>query len=144
MYVIVAEQDENCRSLIVAVLKAIDVKVIHETTSVQGALHALRTRSYDALIADQKLAGGSGLDLVVAVRRSANQRLRRLPTMLLADQATRDLVLSAKMAGVDQFCVKPFAAQALARKASALLLKRFDGDREFTRLMADKAVRAAA
>lgn len=144
MYVLVAEDNEHCRRLVVAVLKAMGVRVIHEVASAKEALQALGERPYDALITDQNMPGCSGLDLILAVRRSSNLRLRRMPAMLLTGEATRDLVISAKMAGVDQFCVKPLVPQAFARKVSALLMKRMDGDREFNRLMAELTVRSAA
>ena len=78
------------------------------------ALSLLESNPPDLVITDVMLPGQSGLDLLVELRQ--DERLARLPVVVLTARADAETAIGAFAAGADDFVVKPFnSAELLAR-----------------------------
>jgi two-component system chemotaxis response regulator CheY len=86
------------------------------------ALVLLRMRDYDIVFTDWKMPGMTGLELLEAIR--ADERLRRLPVVMITSETLRDSIIRAAQAGVDDYLAKPVTLDKLAEK----LRKHFSGD----------------
>jgi signal transduction histidine kinase/DNA-binding response OmpR family regulator len=78
------------------------------------AFTSLERNAPDLMITDVMLRGESGLDILAALRQ--DERLARLPVVVLTARADAETAVSAFAAGADDFVVKPFnSAELLAR-----------------------------
>ena len=78
------------------------------------ALSLLESNPPDLVITDVMLPGQSGLDLLAELRQ--DERLARLPVVVLTARADAETAIGAFAAGADDFVVKPFnSAELLAR-----------------------------
>jgi signal transduction histidine kinase/DNA-binding response OmpR family regulator len=78
------------------------------------ALTALDRNAPDLMITDVMLRGPSGLDVLTALRQ--DERMARLPVVVLTARADAETAIEAFAAGADDFVVKPFnSAELLAR-----------------------------
>jgi len=72
-----------------------------------------------ALITDWNMPGMAGLDLLKAVR--ANERLAKLPVLMVTAEAKREQIVEAVQAGVNGYIIKPFTAEVLKEKLAKIL-----------------------
>ena len=80
----------------------------------ETALTLLESNAPDMVITDVMLPGQSGLDLLTALRQ--DERMARLPVVVLTARADAESAVEAFAAGADDFVVKPFnSAELLAR-----------------------------
>jgi signal transduction histidine kinase/DNA-binding response OmpR family regulator len=78
------------------------------------ALNWLESNIPDLVITDVMLPGQSGLDLLAELRQ--DERIARLPVVVLTARADAETAIGAFAAGADDFVVKPFnSAELLAR-----------------------------
>jgi two-component system, chemotaxis family, chemotaxis protein CheY len=93
---------------------------IVEANDAGTALQLLKSGDFAALITDWHMHGAmTGLQLVRKVR--ADERLARLPILMLTGQSGRAQMVTAMEAGVTAYLVKPFAAAELREKLNAML-----------------------
>jgi DNA-binding response OmpR family regulator/nitrogen-specific signal transduction histidine kinase len=80
----------------------------------ETALTSLDSHAPDIMITDVMLPGQSGFDLLVTLRQ--DERMTRMPVVVLTARADAESALEAFAAGADDFVVKPFnSAELLAR-----------------------------
>jgi signal transduction histidine kinase/DNA-binding response OmpR family regulator len=78
------------------------------------ALTALEGNAPDLVITDVMLPGQSGLELLAEIRQ--DEKLARLPVVVLTARADAETAIGAFAAGADDYVVKPFnSAELLAR-----------------------------
>jgi signal transduction histidine kinase/DNA-binding response OmpR family regulator len=78
------------------------------------ALIALERNTPDLMLTDVMLRGESGLDVLTALRQ--DERMARLPVVVLTARVDAETAIEAFAAGADDFVVKPFnSAELLAR-----------------------------
>jgi two-component system chemotaxis response regulator CheY len=74
----------------------------------------LKSGNFDFLVTDWNMPGMTGIDLLKAVR--SDERLAKLPVLMVTAEAKRDQIVEAAQAGVNGYVVKPFTAAALKEK----------------------------
>ena len=80
----------------------------------ETALTSLDSNAPDIVISDVMLPGQSGFDLLVTLRQ--DERMARLPVVVLTARADAESAVAAFASGADDFVVKPFnSAELLAR-----------------------------
>jgi two-component system chemotaxis response regulator CheY len=87
----------------------------------ETALERMNTRRYGLVLSDWNMEPMTGLDLVKAVRK--DQNLNDTPFIMVTAESKPENVITAKLAGVDSYIVKPFNAETLKRKLSGVLGK---------------------
>jgi signal transduction histidine kinase/serine phosphatase RsbU (regulator of sigma subunit) len=83
------------------------------------ALAQLRAEAADLVLADVMMPGLDGFGLLDAVR--GDERLRRIPFVLLSARAGEEAAVEGLHAGADDYVVKPFTAQELLARVRANL-----------------------
>jgi DNA-binding NtrC family response regulator len=126
--VLVVDDDPGVRRGIGVVLSAKGYQVdLAETCS--AALECARVRSPDALLLDQQLPDGTGLELMGSLRKIAPG----VPAILLTAHGSIELAVQAIKQGAEQFLTKPVDMPALL----VLLERALEGQRSRRRQLAD-------
>ena len=100
-------------------LKQIGFDNVEEATDGTEALTKLRAGRFGLVISDWNMEPMTGYELLQNVR--ADDKLREIPFIMVTAEAKTENVVAAKKAGVNNYIVKPFNAQTLQAKISAVL-----------------------
>jgi len=88
------------------------VPVTVEATDGDHAVKLFSSGGFDLVLTSWNLEGKNGLQLLSEIR----QRDRNVPVVMVTGEADRPSVLAAIQAGVSDYLVKPFTADALREK----------------------------
>jgi two-component system chemotaxis response regulator CheY len=86
------------------------------------AIAQLETGGVDFVITDLMLPGSSGFDILRRVREC--EAWRQLPVLVITGNAATSAVSQAKALGADGYVLKPFTADLLMERVSALCARR--------------------
>lgn len=92
---------------------------IDEATDGQMALGKCKEKDYSLIISDWNMEPMSGLDFLKQIR--ANDRTKGWPFIMVTAESKTENVIIAKKAGVSNYIVKPFNANILKEKLTAVL-----------------------
>ncbi|MCC5468463.1 response regulator transcription factor [Pelosinus baikalensis] len=135
MRILVVEDDQMLREVVVAVLKE-EEYLVHETGNGEEGLYLASQNVHDLLILDIMLPEVSGLEIVKALRSKSIT----MPIMLLtAKDSVQDRVIGLN-SGADDYLVKPFAIPELLARVKALLRRTGMGGKEGELLYGDISV----
>lgn len=90
---------------------------IDEASDGTMALSMIGQKKYDLIISDWNMEPMSGLDLLKAVRASSNN----VPFIMITAESKTENIIAAKAAGVNNYIVKPFNADTLKSKITAVM-----------------------
>jgi two-component system chemotaxis response regulator CheY len=119
MKFLVVDDYSTMRRIIKNLLHDLGYANVTEADDGKTALPLLKNGSFDFLITDWNMPGMPGLDLLKAVR--ANDRLKKLPVLMLTAEAKREQIVEAAQAGVSGYVIKPFTAVTLKEKIDKIL-----------------------
>jgi two-component system chemotaxis response regulator CheY len=114
MKILIVDDFATMRRIMKNILKQIGFTNIIEADDGTSALAELQKTSVDLIISDWNMPKMTGLDLLKAVRSSDN--LKNLPFLMVTAEAQKQNVIDAVQAGVSNYVVKPFTAEAIADK----------------------------
>jgi two-component system, chemotaxis family, chemotaxis protein CheY len=117
--VLVVDDFPTMTRLIARLLRQLGFRNIDTATDGNSALQMIDQRSYGLVLSDWNMEPVTGLDLVKAIR--ADDRLNDMPFVMVTAESKPENVITAKLAGVNAYIVKPFDAETLKRKLSAVL-----------------------
>ncbi len=109
----------SMRRMVKSVLNDLGYTNVVEADDGSTALPLLREGTFDFLITDWNMPGMPGLDLLKAVR--ADERLAKLPVLMVTAEAKREQIVEAVQAGVNGYIIKPFSAEVLKEKLAKIL-----------------------
>ena len=116
---LVVDDFSTMRRIVKNLLHDLGYANVAEADDGKTALPLLENGSFDFLITDWNMPGMPGLDLLKAVR--ANDRLKKLPVLMLTAEAKREQIVEAAQAGVSGYVIKPFTAVTLKEKIDKIL-----------------------
>jgi len=87
----------------------------------QQALDQIDTACPDLVVCDIMMPIVNGLEVVEQLRQSGDERLRRLPVILLSAKAQASEVQKGLDVGADDYITKPFDPLELIERVQALL-----------------------
>ena len=119
MKFLVVDDFSTMRRIVKSVLNDLGYSNVTEADDGSTAFPLLRDGDFDFLITDWNMPGMPGLDLLKAVR--ANEKLAKLPVLMLTAEAKRDQIVAAAQAGVNGYIIKPFTAATLKQKLTTIL-----------------------
>ena len=119
--VLVVDDFATMRRIIKNVLKQIGFTNILEADDGTTALGVLKEKKVDLIISDWNMPQMTGLDLLKTVRSEATTK--GIPFLMVTAEAQKDNVLQAVQAGVSNYIVKPFTADAVKDKLVQILEK---------------------
>jgi len=119
---LVVDDFSTMRRIVKNLLQELGYNDITEADDGNTALPLLKGGSFDILITDWNMPGMPGLELLKAVR--ADERLAKLPVLMLTAEAKREQIVEAAQAGVSGYVIKPFTAVTLKEKLDKILASR--------------------
>ena len=119
MKFLVVDDYSTMRRIVKNLLHDLGYANVTEADDGKTALPLLQNGSFDFLITDWNMPGMPGLDLLKAVR--SNDKLKKLPVLMLTAEAKREQIVEAAQAGVSGYVIKPFTAVTMKEKIDKIL-----------------------
>ena len=119
MKFLVVDDYSTMRRIIKNLLHDLGYANVTEADDGATALPLLKSGAYDFLITDWNMPGMAGLELLRAVR--GDEKLARIPVLMLTAEAKREQIVEAAQAGVNGYVIKPFTAATLKEKIDKIL-----------------------
>ena len=116
---LVVDDFSTMRRIIKNLLNDLGYPNVTEADDGKTALPVLQQGGIDFLITDWNMPGMAGLDLLKAVR--ADDKLKKMPVLMLTAEAKREQIIEAAQAGVNGYVIKPFTAETLKEKLDKIL-----------------------
>ena len=122
MKFLVVDDYSTMRRIVKNLLHDLGYANVTEADDGKTALPLLQNGNFDFLITDWNMPGMPGLDLLKAVR--SNDKLKKLPVLMLTAEAKREQIIEAAQAGVSGYVIKPFTAATLKEKIDKILASK--------------------
>lgn len=115
--VLVVDSNNFSRGLIGEILRSLSVTNISSARSEEMAASFLVERPIDVILVSWEEGDAlDGLTFVRKLRHLPEDRLRRLPVVLVTASLTRQMVIAGRDAGVDEFLAKPISPMAMRQR----------------------------
>lgn len=122
MRILIVDDFASMRQIVRKTLSSLGFENIAEAA---GAVDAVRKMEegerFDLVISDWNMPTMSGLELLTFVRGTST--MGKVPFLMITAEASRENIIQAAKAGVSQYIVKPFTAEALQQKLETILAK---------------------
>lgn len=119
MNVLIVDDYKTMLRIINNLLKQLGFANVDEATDGTMALSMFKSKNYGLIISDWNMEPMSGLELLKQIR-SGNEN-KNVPFIMVTAESKTENVIAAKQAGVNNYIVKPFNAETLKTKMSAVL-----------------------
>lgn len=119
MSILIVDDYKTMLRIIRNLLNQLGFRNIEEATDGGMAIEKLKEKKYDLIISDWNMEPVSGLDFLKFVR--SNEDTKRVPFIMVTAESKTENVIIAKKAGVSNYIVKPFNANVLKEKLTAVL-----------------------
>ena len=120
--VLVVDDMSTMRRILKNVLKQIGYTDLHEAADGAVGLKTLREGGFVLVVSDWNMPVMSGIELLRAIR--ADSDIKHLPVLMVTAEAQKDNIIEAVQAGVNNYVVKPFTADALLEKLERIFAKK--------------------
>ncbi len=117
MNILVVDDYQTMIRIIKNLLKQLGFNNIDEASDGQQALLKISEKPYNLIISDWNMEPMSGLDLLKTIRGSGS----KVPFIMVTAESKTENVMAAREAGVNNYIVKPFNADTLKTKLTAVL-----------------------
>ncbi len=117
--VLIVDDFATMRRILKNILKQLGFKNLVEADDGTSAWEVLQGQSIDLIISDWNMPKMTGLELLKKVRASDNHK--RTPFLMVTAEAQKQNVIEAVQAGVSNYVVKPFTAEAISDKLEKIL-----------------------
>jgi len=117
--ILIVDDYKTMLRIIGKLLKQLGFSNVDEASDGSQALEKLRQKPYDLVISDWNMEPMTGLDLLKEVR--GDTKMAEMPFIMITAESKTENVITAKKAGVSNYIVKPFNAETLKTKLSAVL-----------------------
>ncbi|MHB1310935.1 MAG: response regulator transcription factor [Gemmatimonadaceae bacterium] len=119
MRLLIVEDDPELATVLIRGFGEHDIDTVHAATAPAAREHAM-LGTFDVLVLDVMLPGGSGFELCRELRRDG----RTTPILMLTARDTVDDRVHGLDAGADDYLTKPFAFRELLARVRALARRR--------------------
>ena len=116
--VLVVDDYKTMVRIIQNLLKQLGFNNVDEASNGQEALAKLKANKYGLVISDWNMEPMTGYELLQSVR--ADEQLKTVPFIMVTAESKTENVIAAKKAGVNNYIVKPFNAETLKQKMTAV------------------------
>lgn len=115
--ILIVDTQNFSRGLVAEILRNLNITNVHSARSAEIASALLLERPVDiVLLSTEEAASAELLGFARELRRHDDDRLRRLPVILITNGLTRQLVIAGRDAGVDEFLAKPISPAAMLQR----------------------------
>jgi two-component system chemotaxis response regulator CheY len=119
MNILIVDDYKTMLRIIRNLLKQIGFENVDEATDGTMALEKLKEKTFGLVISDWNMEPMTGFDLLKNVR--ADEKYKAVPFILITAESKAENVAAAVKAGVSNYIVKPFNAETLKSKLTAVL-----------------------
>lgn len=110
--VLLADDSSTMRKVILRSLQAVGVSNATEAADGKEAIDLFKPGEFDLVLTGWNMLGKSGLEVLQEIRKQDSA----VPIIMVTTEAEKSRVLEAVQAGVSDYLVKPFTADALREK----------------------------
>lgn len=110
--VLVADDSGTMRKIIIRSLNAVGVTSVTEAADGAQAVALFKPGFFHMVLTDWNMPGKSGLEVIKEIRAQD----AKVPIIMITTEAEKARVVQAIQAGVSDYLVKPFTAEALQGK----------------------------
>lgn len=115
--ILIVDDYSRMLRIIRGLLRQLGYNQVEEASDGASALEKLRQKPFRLVISDWNIQPMSGLELLRQVR--ADPALATLPFIMVTAEARAAKIAEAQRAGVSDYIIKPFGAEALSLKIAA-------------------------
>lgn len=119
MNVLIVDDYKTMLRIVGNLLKQLGFSNIDEAQDGTEAFAKMKEKKYGLVISDWNMEPMTGLDLLKKVR--AEEGMKDVPFIMVTAESKTENVIVAKQAGVSNYIVKPFNADTLKQKMTAVL-----------------------
>ena len=120
MNVLIVDDYNTMLRIIKNLLKQLGFSNVDEASDGSAALEKVKAKSYGLIISDWNMEPMTGLELLKEIRTS-DAAYKDTPFIMVTAESKTENVIAAKQAGVNNYIVKPFNAETLKTKMTAVL-----------------------
>ena len=117
--VLVVDDFATMRRILKNILKQLGFKNLVEADDGTTAWDVLEEQKIDLVLCDWNMPKMTGLELLKKVR--ASEKHVKVPFLMVTAEAQKQNVIEAVQAGVSNYVVKPFTAEAISDKLEKIL-----------------------
>ena len=117
--VLIVDDFATMRRILKNILKQLGFKNLVEADDGTSAWEILQGQTIDLIISDWNMPKMTGLELLKKVR--ASDQYKRTPFLMVTAEAQKQNIIEAVQAGVSNYVVKPFTAEAISDKLEKIL-----------------------
>lgn len=119
MNILVVDDYTTMRRIVRNLLKQLGFDNVDEASDGIEAMEKMREKPFGLVISDWNMEPVTGMDLLKQVR--SDDKLKATPFIMVTAESKPENVIAAKQAGVSNYIVKPFNAETLKMKMSAVI-----------------------
>lgn len=119
MPILIVDDYKTMLRIVTNLLKQIGFENVTEATDGTMALAKLKEKPIKLIISDWNMQPMTGLELLTQVR--STPELKTIPFIMVTAESKPENVIMAKKAGVNNYIVKPFNAETLKNKMTAVI-----------------------
>lgn len=120
MNVLIVDDYKTMLRIIGNLLKQIGFNNVDEATDGTMALDVMKNKKFGLVISDWNMEPMTGLDFLKNLRAEVSEN-QNVPFIMITAESKTENVIAAKQAGVNNYIVKPFNAETLKQKITAVL-----------------------
>jgi len=120
MNVLIVDDYNTMLRIIKNLLKQLGFPNVDEATDGTMAYEKVQQKDYGLIISDWNMEPMTGYELLKQIRGSG-EKFANVPFIMVTAESKTENVIMAKQAGVNNYIVKPFNAETLKMKMSAVL-----------------------
>ena len=119
MPILIVDDYKTMLRIVRNLLKQFGFENVDEAANGGEAFNKMKEKQYGLVISDWNMEPMTGIQLLQQVRADANTK--DTPFIIIAAESKAENVIAAKGAGVSNYIVKPFNAETLKQKLTAVL-----------------------
>jgi len=119
MNILVVDDYNTMRRIVKNLLKQLGFDNVDEAADGGEAYAKCQEKLYGLIISDWNMEPMTGMELLKLVR--AHEKIKNTPFIMVTAESKPENVIAAKQAGVSNYIVKPFNAETLKGKISAVI-----------------------
>jgi putative nucleotidyltransferase with HDIG domain len=120
LVLLLVDDDDMTRETLVAMVRHLGVRRVHEANSVEGAVEVLERTEVDVVMTDIHMPRKDGLALV----REVKTRWPSTPVLVLTGYPTIEIAIDAMKRGASDFIMKPFRMEQIELPLQRALKER--------------------
>ena len=121
LHVLVVDDNPHMRSIVVAILRGVDIGIVQEASDGANAMEVMRGGAPDIVIVDLNMFPIDGLEFTKMIRTGVDSPYPFIPIIMMTGHTERTKVTAARDSGVNELVAKPISAKTLLDRIVAVI-----------------------